>query len=155
MSSTPSIVEPFVGADGLRLGMSRAEVEALAGPPDEVWLASEDPGERRESWEYVTRGWSLDFDEEDGWRLADIDLYRPQVGDLQLYGLTEEEMLAAWAEAGLPELREDRKLRDIDTGIFECEALQLTLWTDEGHFDYLTVGPRWSEDRQTILWPEA
>ena len=154
MSDAVTVVHPFVGAGELRLGMSRAEVRALAGPPDEVWLASEKPGDQRESWEYVSRGWSLDFDEEDAWRLVDIDLYRPQVHGLELHGLSEEEMLAAWADAGLPGLTSDRSLEDIDTGIWECDELEITLWTDEGRFDYLTVGPRWSEDREAILWPE-
>jgi hypothetical protein len=155
MSETVTVARPFVGAGDLRLGMTRSEVEAVAGKPDDVWLACEKPGDRRESWEYTSRGWSLDFDEEDDWRLVDIDLYRPQVEGLVLHGLPEEEMLAAWSEAGLSALSEDRSLREFDTGIWECEALELTLWTDEGHFDYLTVSPRWSEDRETILWPDA
>lgn len=154
MNSTTQ-VHPFIGAGDLRLGMTRAQVEAFAGKPDEVWESGEADGERREIWEYHGPGWSLDFDEEDGWRLVGVDLYAPLLDGLELSGLDEEEALAAWAAAGLPPLEEDDGLRDIGTGIFRCDALQLVLWTGDGMFEYLTVGPRWSEDGESILWPDA
>lgn len=151
----PTVVHPFVGVGELRLGMTRRAVKASIGPADAIWHMVEEPQEQREAWEYPDVGWSLNFDEEDDWRLTGVDVLRPSVAGLELAGLTEAALLEAWASSGQPPLVEDGNARELDVGIWYCDALGLTLWTEDGVFDYLTVEPRWSEDGETILWPDS
>ena len=101
-------IVPGEGLDAVQFGLSRDEVKALLGNPDEVESVSLDEsgeGGLTEQWHYDELELSLSFDEIDDYRLTSIAVSGSDYlfDEQPLIGLTMEEVLEFLEESDMGE----------------------------------------------------
>jgi hypothetical protein len=145
------------GIEGITLGMSRSEVKAVLGEPEESFTDDYEDGTSSETFDYPALEFSLDFGSEDDFVLNTVRLYRKDIRifDKDIVGLSVEEALALFAEnSQLPE--EDTFEFTDDDGVevvsHEFEGLGLTVWFSDDYLDCVQISTLW-EDDDTPIYP--
>jgi hypothetical protein len=148
------------GLDKLKFGMTRDEVKAAIGEPNEVENYNpleEDEGES-EAWHYDELELSASFDEEDDFRLTSLAVSSAEYlfEGVNLIGLSQEEVmqqveLMDLGEVELEAVAEDDSLQQSVGSIAEAS---LNLWFEDGQLSEIQWGPFWDEDEECYIWPD-
>ena len=130
---------PGTGLGELEFGMSREQVKALLGEPDETdfFEEAEEDEDASESWHYDELEISVSFDECDDWKLTTVAVSsaRYTLFGKGVVGLSKPELISLLGENGIFDLEEE----DWSEGEFEdsklltSEKLQVNFWM-EGDF---------------------
>lgn len=146
------------GLGNIKFGMSKPELEALMGKPDEAdqYNASgEEDGYLTESWHYDELEFSVSFDEEDNWRLTTIATSSPdaKLMNKAMMGLSKEEVLEQLNNSnfGTPET-EDLSDDHIQHELVSFMESSLNLWFEDGKLSEIQWGVLW-ESEDTPKWP--
>ncbi len=148
------------GLDKLKFGMTREEVKAAIGEPNEVENYNpleEDEGES-EAWHYDELELSASFDEEDDFRLTSLAVSSAEYlfEGVNLIGLSQEEVmqqveLMDLGDVELEAVAEDDSLQQSVGSIAEAS---LNLWFEDGQLSEIQWGPFWDEDEECYIWPD-
>jgi hypothetical protein len=148
------------GLDKLIFGMTREEVKAAIGEPNEVENYNpleEDEGES-EAWHYDELELSASFDEEDDFRLTSLAVSSSEYlfEGVNLIGLSQEEVmqqveLMDLGDVELEAVAEDDSMQQSVGSIAEAS---LNLWFEDGQLSEIQWGPFWDEDEECYIWPD-
>ena len=159
MNESLKEIKPGYGLGDIKFGMTRDEVKAILGEPDDIdaFSYTEDNENNTETWLYDEMELTVGFDEEDDWRLVMItvasDFYT--LNDKSLIGMNREKLVAQLKEMKI----EDLVFEDISTEeepnqvLVEVDSLSVNFWLDENHLDEIQWSPLFIDD-DTIKWPE-
>jgi len=143
---------PFVGIEGLPLGVSKSHVIGVLGNPTEV---SKDEVPDVEIWRYPNLGLDLTFSSDDDWLLGTITV---ESGDAllrgrRLIGLDEKELMIAVEEIEImPTVLEDDFEDSCD---YYCERFGLSFWVSDGVVTSITLFPEYDESGDIPVWPST
>lgn len=141
------------GLGKIKFGLTRKEVEALIGAPEEVEESEEDDDFEHEAWNYWEEGYSLYFDKEDDYRLSCIETANREV---QLWGerifeMSPDQILQLFADNEMQDPEED-EMEGGETRIsFEKEMIDL--YFDEDQLIAVNFGVFIGDDLE-VKWPE-
>lgn len=147
------------GLGDLKFGMSREQVKAILGEPDDIdrYSDSDLEDDASESWHYDEPEISLSFDEDVDWKLVTIAVSSPA------YELLNKKLIGLDSEALMAELK-SMELGDFETEDWSSEELpdhklisypetQINFWLEDGELTEIQWGPLFS-DEETIRWPD-
>ena len=152
-------IKPGYGLGNIKFGMSREEVKAILGEPDDIdaFSYTDDDENNTETWLYDELELTAGFDEEDDWRLIMLtvasDFYT--LNGKSLIGMNREKLVENLKEMKI----EDLLFEDISTDedpnqvLLEVDSLSINFWLDEDHLDEIQWSPFFIDD-DTIEWPE-
>lgn len=150
-------IKPGFGLGNIKFGMSRDQVRMLLGAPDESekFSYTDDDQNMTESWDYYDFDISLNFDEEEDWKLvmisANSDFYTLE-GE-SLIGKTIEQVSAHLDKSDIDYDLEDCSTTDSpDHKLIEVESLSINFWFNGGVLDEIQWSPQFLDD-DTIKWP--
>lgn len=149
------------GLGKIKFGMTKKEVQNLAGKPDETELLpglQEDPGDDLEVWHYDGNEFSLVFDAEYDWRLVSISVSDPffHIFGKALVGMRREDALKFLADHNI----ETSSFEDVsdedssDLQKLESDESGLIVWFEDGTVTELQIFPDVDDDGETYIWPE-
>lgn len=129
---------PGKGLGFLEFGMSRDQVKAILGEPDEIDFFDDPEAEEdaSESWHYDKLEISVSFDEYADWRLSAIAVSSP--GYLLLgtsvVGMPQDELLKFLADNGITDTEEEdwSEPGSGDHKLLTSEELQVNFWMEDG-----------------------
>lgn len=146
------------GALDLVFGMTRDEVKAVIGEPDEVEAFADDEDGQSEAWHYDDYELSATFDETDDWRLTSLAVSSPEFlfEGVNLLGLSSEEVIQQLeimdlGDVSLEEISDEDSPEQQVATIIE---VSLNLWFEDGLLTEIQWGPYWDEDEEEYIWPE-
>lgn len=142
----------------LKFGMTMDQVRLILGKADETekFSYSGDELNMTESWDYLDLGVSLNFDEEEDWRLIMIsvstDYY--QLNGESLIGQSEEKVITALKTMGMEDIEvEDCSSPETpDHKLIEIDEFSLNFWFHNGTLDEIQWSPNFTDD-DSIKWP--
>jgi len=158
-------IKSGIGLGNLKFGMTRDQVHALLGEPDEREVTEDidDEGDlneqegQSEAWHYDSLDLSMSFDEEDDWRLVILAVSSANylLHGRSLIGLSMEELV---------DVLQDMDINDLEQGEWQIDdehsqelisslSMSMNFWIDEGELSDIQWGPHFS-DEDTIQWPE-
>ncbi len=146
------------GLDNLPFGSSKDDVEQLLGEPNEIDSFENDSPEQGEShiWHYDDHGFSLTFDEADGFRLGLISVNRDNylLRDLIRVGMNKQAVLDALEELAMPDYAEEdhSNLDNPDHTLVAIDDKSLYLWFDGDDLTEIQWFPYYNEEEE-IIWP--
>jgi hypothetical protein len=149
------------GIGKIRFGMTKKEVQNLAGKPDETELLpglEEDPGDDLEVWHYDEHEFSLVFDADYDWRLVSISVSDPYFHFFgqSVVGMRREDALKFLADQNI----ETSSFEDVsdedssDLQKLESDESGLIVWFEDGFVTELQIFPDVEDDGETYKWPE-
>ena len=147
------------GVLNVKFGMTRDEVKAALGEPDEIenFDDEEDEGQT-EAWHYDEHELSATFDEVDDWRLTSLAVSSPDFlfQGVNLIGLSNEEVIQQieimdLGEVNMEEISDDELP---DQQVATIVDASLNLWFEDGILTEIQWGPYWDEDNDEYIWPE-
>lgn len=152
-------VKVGVGLGALKFGMSREQVVAALGQPDEKDTFSdegEEEGEGLESWEYYDLELSLSFSEDDDWRLCIISTMSDEVtlNGKTIIGIDTSSISSILKAAGIT----DFEIEDFDDEetpnlkLLSSNDSEMNFWIDSDIVTEVQWGPLFIDD-ETIKWP--
>jgi hypothetical protein len=152
-------IKPGYGLGPIKFGMTRTEVAAMLGQPDDVdnFSYTDSNTELTESWEYYDLEISLNFDEDEDWRLVMIsvtsDIYR--LNGREIIGLTREQLIEQLNELKFSDMNfEDYSSEESpDHKLIEVDSKSMNFWLEDGIVDEIQWSPFFIND-DTIKWPE-
>ncbi|UII28078.1 hypothetical protein LVD15_06530 [Fulvivirga maritima] len=152
-------IKPGEGLGTIKFGMTRDQVKEILGEADvvESYSYTDSDQDLTESWDYKELSLSLNFDEEDDWRLIVIsvtsDFY--QLEGETLIGQSEEKLKEVLAKVGMDDLEmEDwSSAESPDHKLIESNSHSVNFWINEGRLDEIQWSPQFIDD-DTIKWPE-
>lgn len=147
-----------VGLGEIKFGMTRDQVKAILGEPDDVdqYSDSDIEGDSSESWHYDEREISLSFDEDTDWKLVTIAVSSPDyvLNSKKIIGMHKDEFFA-WAEKlQLGDYdEEDWSSEEIpDHTLISYSEQQVNFWFEADELTEIQWGPLFV-DEDTIKWP--
>jgi hypothetical protein len=152
---------PGVGIDTLKFGMTKDEVRALMGAPEEIDnIPDEDDQmiDSLESWFYDELELTLVFDEDYDWRLVSIaisDAHYTLFGD-PIVGKPLYEVLDILKKHKV-EITDRVDASDAETPdmeIIESENEGMMIWAMDGEAIEIQIVPEMDQDGSTLIWPE-
>lgn len=159
MSSAIQSIIPGYGIDKIKFGMTRDEVKAILGEPDwkEKYSYTDDEDEMTISWEYYDLALSLNFDEEEDWRLIDIAVSSEsaQLNGVQIIGKDKAHLTNILNDMGVSIIYEEDQssTEGPNHSLIEIEQLSMNFWLNNGLVDEIQLSPFFIDD-DTIKWPE-
>ena len=149
-------IQPFVGFNGITLGMMRQDVQALLGSPDEERLESEGCGTSDVYWKFASAGITLCFYAHDGFRLGSATFTSPDqtILGLSVIGLSVEELLKLGSEMAIPKIAMEEEFPELGAANYECTAYGITFWISGGVVENFTMYPRYDASGEQPRWPE-
>jgi hypothetical protein len=150
-------IKPTIGLGELKFGMTREQVNAVLGQPDEIEIISED-GEAIEQWHYDDHEFSCLFSEQDDWKLLSIAISNEDstINEHKFIGLSETELEDKLQLIGISE---ELEYEDMSTEEFPdhllvyCDELAMNFWLDAGIVSEIQWGPIMLDD-ENIDWPK-
>lgn len=153
-------VIPGVGLGSLKFGMSRDEVKALLGKPDDVESVpgfDEEVNDELESWHYDEHEFSIVFDADYDWKLVSIAISDPYFtfhGE-SLIGMSREKVMDFVKKhdieiSGVEDLSDDE---NPELELVESEEMGLMFWFDGDIAIEMQILPDVEDDGETIKWP--
>ena len=147
------------GLGPVKFGMTRDQVEALLGSPDEVEEnvdIDEDLDEAAEAWHYDELEMSASFDMEDDWRLGMMAISSEDatLNGKALIGLNRNQLLESLQDMGFEDLvfEDWSDEEDEDRHLVQSDAAAINFWLEEGVLTEIQWGPRYLDD-ETVDWP--
>ncbi|MBP5365690.1 MAG: hypothetical protein J6Y82_07180 [Bacteroidales bacterium] len=153
---------PCVGFDKVKFGMTRDQVIAALGNPNEIeedQNYGDTPDELTTVFYYDEIGVSLSFDKEEKYRLTEMSFEdeRYSLCDTIKVGMMKDAAIAAAEKAGLGEAYEDDLSDDLQEGemleSYTFEDKNVSLWFEANVLVTIQIGPDWIDD-DTIKWPK-
>ncbi len=129
---------PGTGLGELEFGMSREQVKALLGEPDETdfFQESEDDEDASESWHYDELEISVSFDECDDWKLSTVAVSSAgyTLFGKPVVGLSKSELLDFLVKNGIADVEEEdwSEGESEDLKLLTSEKLQVNFWMEDG-----------------------
>ena len=146
---------PGVGLGALKFGMSRVQVKELFGEPDDIEMKEEGHfrKEKSEAWHYDEMEISMEFEEEDNWRLGNLSVTSSEytLHGKTLIGLNRLEAIRTLNKIGIDDLEFDNV--DPEQDMIASESMGVILWLDEGTVSEIQWAPLLI-DEYTVKWPE-
>lgn len=146
------------GAMDVIFGMTREEVKAILGEPDEIETYPDDEDGQSEAWHFDEHEMSATFDEVDDWRLTSLAVSSTDYlfEGVNLIGLSTEEVIQQLeimdlGDVSLEEISDDNIVEQQVATIVE---VSLNLWFEDGMLTEIQWGPFWDEDDEEYIWPE-
>lgn len=148
------------GLGALKFGMTREEVKAALGEPNEIenYNPLEEDEGQSEAWHYDEMELSANFDEEDNFKLTSLAVSSPDYlfEGVNLIGLSQEEVMQQiemmdLGEVEMEDVAEEEVAQQMVCSIAE---VSLNLWFEEGQLSEIQWGPYWDEDEECYIWPE-
>ncbi len=141
------------GLGKIKFGLTRKEVEALIGEPEEVEESEEDDDFEHEAWNYWEEGYSLYFDKEDDYRLSCIETANREV---QLWGerifeMSPDQILQLFSDNNMQDAEEEEMEGGEARISFEKEMIDL--YFDEDQLIAVNFGVFIGDDLE-VKWPE-
>lgn len=161
-------IKPLVGIDKVKFGMTREQVIAIIGQPDEIDEDEQygDTPDDTTTVFYYDNGISCSFEKSEKYRLAEISFEDDEefniAGKIKL-GMSIDAALKVARELFGEEETEDDLTDDLEEGSllrsFTFYDKNVSLWFDgekKGQEQLVTIqiGPEWSEDGDQIIWPK-
>jgi hypothetical protein len=148
-----------VGLGPVKFGMTRAQVKFILGEPSnkETFSYSDSDDDLTECWEYQELALSLNFDEEEDWKLTMIsvtsDFY--QLEGVSLVGLDGEALLDKLNKLNIGEIEiEDFSEDEIfNNELIEIEEKSVSFWLNDDVLDEIQWTPFFI-DEDTLDWPK-
>lgn len=146
------------GLGNIKFGMTREQVKAILGEPDDVdqYSDSDLEDDSSESWHYDDLEISLSFDEDTDWKLVTIAVSSPEYvfHNKKLIGLDNDALMAALEPLELGEYdEEDWSSEEIpDHRLISYPEAQINFWLEDGELTEIQWGPLFL-DEETIRWP--
>ncbi|MBK9255932.1 MAG: hypothetical protein IPM42_10625 [Saprospiraceae bacterium] len=152
---------PGVGLGDLKFGLTRDEVTAMIGKPDDVENLpgfDEEVNDQLESWHYDEHEFSLVFDADYDWRLVSIAVSDPyfQLDGHNIVGMNRETLQMVLDNLGI-EVSNEEDISDEDNPdmqLIESEESGLMIWFDEGEVIEIQILPDVDEDGESLIWPQ-
>ncbi|GAO30574.1 hypothetical protein [Geofilum rubicundum] len=148
------------GLDKLKFGMTREEVKAAIGEPNEVENYNpleEDEGES-EAWHYDELELSASFDEEDDFKLTSLAVSSSDYlfEGVNLIGLSQEEVMQQVELMDLGDVELETVAEDdtMQQSVGSIPEASLNLWFEDGQLSEIQWGPFWDEDEECYIWPD-
>jgi len=146
------------GLGELKFGMTREQVTAILGQPDDVDQYS-DPDledDSSESWHYDELEISLSYDEDAEWKLVTIAVSAPKykLNGKELIGLEGDDVMKVLESLNLgPHEIEDWSSEEVpDQKLISFVDAQINFWLVDGELSDIQWGPLFI-DEETIKWP--
>ena len=146
------------GLGTITFGMTRDQVRAILGEPDDIdeYSDSDLEDDSSESWHYDELEISLSFDEDADWKLVTIAVSSPD------YTFHNKNLIGLQADELMTELKAF-DLGDYDTDDWSSEEIpdhklisfpesQMNFWLEDGELTEIQWGPLFL-DEETIQWP--
>lgn len=163
MTSMKEIIKEIksgFGLGNLKFGMDRNEVKKMLGEPNEIekYSYTEKTENLTETWHYDDLELSLDFDEEDEWKLGTISVTSEfyKLKNRNLIGLNKNELLSVLNELKIEDLEfEDWSSEESpEHTLIASDSLGINFWLDSEILNEIQWGPLFEDDEETIIWPE-
>jgi len=156
MKSFGNTINPGTGLGTLKFGMSRTEITAVLGEPDDVDVFTDEEESNTESWHYDEVELSVSFEEAENWKMTAIAVSDPNftLNDQKLIGLEREALIEKLTSMNLGELSyEDWSSAEMpDHKLISIDALSLNFWMEFDELTEIQWGPLFGEDDE-IIWP--
>jgi hypothetical protein len=152
---------PGIGLGQLKFGMTKNDVIAMIGKPDEIenvpGFEEEEVNDELESWHYDESEFSLVFDAAYDWRLVSIAVSDPffTLWDKSIVGADKLDVLAMIESKGYSVTHEE-DLSDeetLDLKLFEYEDLGMMIWFAGDETIEIQILPDVEDDGESIKWP--
>jgi len=152
-------IKPGIGLGDIKFGMSREQVKAIMGEPDETeqFSYSDTDEDITESWHYDEYELSIGFDEDADWRLMTFavssDDYKLQ--GKKLVGKKQSDLMNALKELKIENLEtEDASTPENPNCLYLIsEEKSISFWIENGKVSEIQWGPEFL-DEDTIRWPD-
>ncbi|RXP46610.1 hypothetical protein EC396_13895 [Lutibacter sp. HS1-25] len=148
-----------IGLGPVRFGMTKAEVKLILGEPSnaETFSYSDSDEDLTECWDYQDLELTLNFDEEEDWRLTMISVTSKfyELEGVSLIGLNGEDLLAQLTKLNIGNVEiEDFSEEDVfDNELIEIEDKSLSFWLNDDVLDEIQWTPFFI-DEDTLDWPK-
>ncbi len=156
-------INPGVGFDQIKFGMTREQVLEILGNPSEIREDENYSGDPKETedlttvFDYDDLGVSFSFDKIEDYRLVEIDFDSPDfsLGPIHVGNLID----SVFSDAEVMKLGEAEEdyLDDEDNPdnlkSFTFFDTNVTVWFEKDILTTIQLGPFWKDD-DTIDWPE-
>jgi hypothetical protein len=148
------------GLDNLKFGMTREEVKAAIGEPNEVenYNPLEEDEGASEAWHYDELELSASFDEEDDFKLTSLAVSSSDYlfEGVNLIGLSQEEVMqqVELMDLGDVELETVAEDETMQQSVGSIPEASLNLWFEDGQLSEIQWGPFWDEDEEQYIWPD-
>jgi hypothetical protein len=148
-----------IGLGPVRFGMTKAEVKLILGDPSnsETFSYSDSDEDLTECWDYQDLELTLNFDEEEDWRLTMISVTSKfyELQGVSLIGLNGEDLLAQLTKLNIGNVEiEDFSEEDVfDNELIEIEDKSLSFWLNDDVLDEIQWTPFFI-DEDTLDWPK-
>lgn len=145
------------GVGDIKLGMTKEQVEAVIGQPDNVDEMDYDDGGSAVTWMYFDLQIELNFESEDDFKLSFISIENSEMElkEKIKVGMTKEEVVTACEELGfeVPEIEKFDTKDAPDQELLALEKENVNLWFTNNMLDEMQMGPFWQDD-ETPIWPK-
>ncbi len=141
-------IEPRVGLDQVKFGLSRDGLKEILGEPGQVIAHDHEGGTSTEAWYYWDKGVSFHFDTESEWRLVLIETSSPEamLKGSKVIGQSRKDLCRL--------MRRKRVEWDEDeTGLIYCPAWDMNVWFKDDLVESLQWEVRIDEETDKYLWP--
>ncbi len=145
-------INPGIGTEDILLGLLQADIESQLGAPEEIDIDDEIPGEKNISWSYEGDRISLNFDEDDGYRLAIIEIWE---GEVVLF----DEEISKFSHDQVRDLLKRNEITEVEEGTLTEEkyiaidSLGLTIYFEDSMYGSIQITPPLNDD-DSYRWPE-
>jgi len=154
-------IRPGTGLGELKFGLTKDEVTAIVGKPDDIENLpgfDEEVNDQLESWHYDDLEFSLVFDGDYDWRLVSIAVSDPffQLDGHNVIGMNKETLMLVLENLGI-EISNEEEISDEDNPdmyLLESEDAGLMIWLEEGEVIEIQILPDVEDDGETVKWPE-
>lgn len=143
----------------IKFGMTREQVKAILGEPDDVdtYSDSDLEDDSSESWHYDELEISLSFDEDTDWKLVTIAVSSPKYAfhNKNLIGLDSDALMQTLKPLEMGDYEtEDWSSEEIpDHKLVSFPEVQMNFWLEDGELTEIQWGPLFV-DEETIRWPD-
>ena len=152
-------IQPGNGLGILKFGISREEAEKLLGKPNEIEEHAYSDGDtaHSEAWHYDDLELSIEFDEEEDWRLVTIsvssDFY--EFKRKKFIGLSESKLISLLKELEIDdyEVEELSPVENPSQKLISIDKFALNFWFENDVLMEIQWYPLYIDD-DTIDWPE-
>lgn len=150
-------IKPSFGLGCVKFGISRKEAEELLGKPNEIEKQDYSDSEHTEAWHYDDLELSLEFEEEEDWRLVTISVSSEfyEFKGKKLIGIDEDKLMSLLKELNIDdfEVEELSPIENPSHKLISVYDLGINFWFENEVLMEVQWCPLFNED-DSIDWPE-
>ncbi len=146
-------IVPGYGVGELKFGLSRDEVKAILGSPEDETLFDEPEIGKTVAWNYWRKGISVYFEEEDDYRLGCMEVEGGElfVWDENVYGYSREKVMELASKHGISDFTEEK---DDHSECLSMDSAGLNFFFEEDEVISVQAGVLISDDEEEeACWP--